>query len=381
MANLTDQPAILFAVGDIIVNRERPEEMFEPTASFLKTADLRFFQCEAPMTDKGSVQLHGTGTRVDPRNLAGLTYAGFNIASMSGNHALDWGAEGMFDAQQRLQTAGMTTFGVGRDIQEARKPAIITVKGRRVAFLGYCSVHPVGYEADDGKPGLAPLRALTLYEPWDFQPGTPPRIRTFVNDRDVEAMREDIRAARAEADVVVLSIHWGVHFVPVVIADYQRAAAHAAIDAGADLILGHHAHLLKGIEVYKGKVIFYSLGNWAIDVPMNAWPTRPGFKRKFNEQVAFYKRRSNPEYPLYPLEMPHCRETILVKAAIGSGGVQRVSFFPAVQNKRNQPILMDPGKPEGRQVTDYLAEVSQQAELPVRFVVDGAEVLIDTTHL
>ena len=204
----------LLGVADVIVNRDRPEEMFEPTVDFMKQADIRFCQCEAPISEKGSPQLHGTRTRVAPRNLVALPYTGFNLVSLSGNHSLDWGEEALFDTQDRLNAAGIDTFGVGKDIEEAREPSVREVKGQKIAFLAYCSAHPRGYEADENKPGLVPLRATTLYEHWDLQPGTPPRIRTFADEGDLEAMQRDIRAARARADVVVLSIHWGVHFVP-----------------------------------------------------------------------------------------------------------------------------------------------------------------------
>ncbi len=112
------------------------------------------------------------------------------------------------------------------------------------------------------------MRGLTLYEQVETdQPGTPARVHTFPHRGDLEALRHDVRAAKVQADFVALSIHWGIHFVPSEIADYQRDVAHAAIDDGADAILGHHPHILKGIEVYKGRPIFYSLGNFAIEQP------------------------------------------------------------------------------------------------------------------
>ena len=90
-------------------------------------------------------------------------------------------------------------------------------------------------------------------------------------------MVEDIKQVRSVADVVIVSMHWGIHFMPAKLATYQKEVGHAAIDAGADLIIGTHPHILKGIEVYKGKVIFYSLGNFAMDSSVTkVWPYAKG---------------------------------------------------------------------------------------------------------
>ena len=95
----------------------------------------------------------------------------------------------------------------------------------------------------------------------------PPRVVTTPDEQDLAALIADVRAAKQAADKVVLSLHWGVHFVPRLIADYQRTVAHAAFDAGADLILGHHAHVPKAIEVHDGKTCFYSLSNFIMSSP------------------------------------------------------------------------------------------------------------------
>ena len=108
----------------------------------------------------------------------------------------------------------------------------------------------------------------TVYEPAEpDQPGTPAGIRTFAHRADLDALLDSIRSARRRADVVLLSLHWGLHMVRATLADYQIEVAHAAIDAGADAILGHHPHLLKGVGFHRGRPIFYSLGNFAIEQP------------------------------------------------------------------------------------------------------------------
>ena len=100
-------------------------------------------------------------------------------------------------------------------------------------------------------------------------------------------MEEDIRAAKARADVVIMSIHWGIHHVPGMLADYQFTVGHRAIDAGADLILGTHAHLIKGIEIYKGKAIFFSLGNFAEETPHHLAPPPGAFHSSTSPKYGF----------------------------------------------------------------------------------------------
>ena len=128
-------------------------------------------------------------------------------------------------------------LGAGADIAAARRPALVEVAGTRVAFLAYSSILPAGYWAEHDRPGCAPMRALTLYQQVEVdQPGTPARIHTYPDRADLKALRTDVRRARQEADFVVVSIHWGIHFVPSEIADYQRDVAYAAIDDGAGAV-------------------------------------------------------------------------------------------------------------------------------------------------
>jgi poly-gamma-glutamate capsule biosynthesis protein CapA/YwtB (metallophosphatase superfamily) len=162
---------------------------------------------------------------------------------------------------------------VGDDIEEARKPAIFERDGTRIAFLGYCSVSPKSYYAVPGRAGVAPMRAITHYEPLeDDQPGTPCKIMTWPLKRDLDALVADVERVRPHVDIVVVSLHWGIHHLRGQIADYQPAVPRAAIDAGADIILGHHPHIVKGIEVYRGKGIFYSIGDFARDFNQDRKP-------------------------------------------------------------------------------------------------------------
>src|SRR5262249_885437 len=182
--------------------------------------------------------------------------AGFNVVSTAGNHHMIGGIEAFVDTLNALKQNNILPVGVGMNLAEARTPAIVERKGTKVAFLGYSSAIPrceLPWEARPNRPGCNPMFINTHYDQVDSHPGTPPRIITFAERQNLKDMEEDIKKAKAQADVVVMSIHWGIHHIPAMIPMYEYEVAHAAIDAGVDLILGTGPHLLKGIEVYKGK--------------------------------------------------------------------------------------------------------------------------------
>ena len=236
---------------------------FEGCAATLKQANLCFAQLETTISERGAAVPNAKlAMRAPPAMAQAAKDAGIDVVSFAGNHCLDYGYEAFADTLRHAAAVGITVCGAGKDLAAARRPALMAAAGSQVAVLAASSILPDGYAAEADKAGCAPLRAHTVYEQIEpDQPGTPARIRTFADSEDLEALLEGIRAARKHAHVVLVSVHWGIHMVPTSIADYQIEMAHRAIDAGADAILGHHPHLLKGIEFYRGRPIFYSLGN------------------------------------------------------------------------------------------------------------------------
>jgi poly-gamma-glutamate synthesis protein (capsule biosynthesis protein) len=372
---MMDQKDILTicAAGDVGPSREDPDSIFALAAPVIRKADVAFCQLERIFSTGGSlqVQLQAHHSRVAPKNASALTYGGFNVISFASNHCLDWGVEGFLDTIELLRGKGFQVVGVGKDIEEARRPVILERKGTRVGFLAYNSALPRGYEADAGKPGCAPLRAKTFYEQVDWQAGTPPKIWTFTNAEDLEAMVADIKKVRPTVDVLIVSIHWGIHFVPSVIAMYQTEAGHAAIDAGADLILGHHAHILKGVEVYRGKPIFYSLGNFAFDVPAEFVLNDPGYQRMRQR----YPWEVDPEYVGYGYPKDS-RKTMLVNCVVSRKKIQRVSFLPALINKYAQPEILHAQDERFNDVVKYVELISREQKLRATFTVEGDEVVV-----
>lgn len=154
--------------------------------------------------------------------------------------------------------------------------------------------------------------------------------------------------------------------VPAVIAMYQHEVGRAAIDAGADLILGHHAHILKGIDVYKGKVIFFSMGNFACD------SLRRGQQPEFK---TLYKFEHDPEYPTYDFPADS-RKTILVKAVVSDKQIERVSFVPAMINKQGQPELLPRSDKRSNEVYDYMQWLCEDQGLKASFSRQGDEVAV-----
>lgn len=364
----------LLGVGDFNLNREDPRSTFVNTLSLLKSADISFGQLEAAISDRPSGQVHAPSICCVPsKNASCVGHAGFNVISVAGNHTLDSGVDAMQDTIEILRRNGIAAIGAGMNIEEARKPAILERKGTKIGFLAFNMVIPAGYAATATKPGCNPIRVTTFYEQVDGQPGTPPNIVTIPNPQDVEAMEEAIRTLKAKVDVVVLSMHWGIHFQQAVIPMYEFQVGHLAIDAGADLILGTHAHILKGIEVYKGKVIFHSLCNFGMDAFMAKQ------MKAAHSQVFFklYKYKPDPEYTTYPFP-PDSRKSIIAKAVIADRKIQQVSYLPIWINKESVPELLSAADSRFGQVNDYVAWLSTDQELDTRFGQDGNEINILT---
>lgn len=358
----------VYAVGDVIPDWPNPESLFELALPTLKEADVLFGQLESTLAKNAERQMLAYfARRIGPEKVSALTSAGFNVMSFASNHALDLGEQAFLETIENLTGNNIAVLGVGKNIDEARKPLIVERNGTKVAFLAYCSVLPKGYAAGPDKPGCAPMRVSTFYEQIDWQPGTPPRIITIPDQNDLAAMVDDITKVRSVADVVILSIHWGVHFVPAAIAMYQKEVGHAAIDAGVDLILGHHPHLLKGIEVYKSKVIFYSLGNFVM----------PSGRGRKSEGRMHYNVREDPESPHYPYPVDS-RKTMIVKCVISDKKIERVSFLPALINKKVQPEVMRRNDKGFGEVLNYVDEVSKDQGIDTKFSVEGDEIVMVT---
>jgi hypothetical protein len=376
MANKANKEIILYATGDIGPDRADPGSIFQHVTDVLSQGDIAFCQLGVNLSNRGIGPLGRENAR-NPKIAAAIKDAGFNVVSFAGVHCLVAGLEAFFDTIDNLKEQELQVIGVGRNIDEARRPAVIECKDTKIAFLAYNSILPEGYWAEDNRPGCAPIRAWTLYEPISpRQPGLPSRIHTFPYRNDLKAMVADVKKAKSQADLVVVSMQCGVHIMRAVIAEYQMDIAHAAIDAGADLILQHPAHILKGIEVYSGKVIFYGLNSFALELHFmtKEWAESPRVK----EEIKYLNTDWNPPYPDYPSFPfpPDSRKTIIAKCTIKNKDIKKVSFLPTIINQQTEPEILVSGDKRFGEIVKYMEEITKDQGLDTKYTIDGNEVII-----
>lgn len=363
----------LLAVGDIFIRDEDAAPYFDATGPILRAADITFGNCEQAYA--------GNYPAVVP---ALKRAAGFDIMAFAMNHALDFGEEPFLRTIELLRENGVAVVGAGRNIDEARRPVVVERNGVRVGFLAYSSIQVPGYAAGPGRPGIAPLRAHTAYhEQFEDAPGTPPRIRTFVHDEDLSAMVHDIAQLRQEADVVVLSLHWGPLLRYSELAEYQPTTARIAIDAGADLVLGHHPHIMKGVETYRGKVIFYSVNHFVMRTHA---PVTDGYRSAghvTSASVALMMRTFpgefgfDPEYPLYPFAANRdTLKTMIARITIASGEITRVAIIPCVIGRDYQPVPLSEGTDEFDQFVAFLTRSNDEQGLAATLTVENGEIIV-----
>lgn len=239
------EPLVVTAVGDIMLagsaaktcRQQGYDYPFAATRTLLGSSDLVIGNLEAPLTLAGEeFTAKKFRFRGSPQTAAALKRAGFTHLSLANNHMLDFGVAGLDDTLAALDAAGLAHAGAGSDLTAARAAAVAEIKGQRLALLSYSLTQPQEFFAARDRAGTAP--------------GYP------------QLVRDDIRRAKAAADYVIVAFHWGGEGEELA-RSRQRAVAHAAIDAGADIVIGHHPHVLQGIEYYREGVIFYSLGNFA----------------------------------------------------------------------------------------------------------------------
>ena len=216
------------------------------------TYDLMMVNLENAVTQSVDSMEKEFVFKMKPEYLSQLCGAGISIVNCANNHTADFGVEGILETIQQLDSAGIRHTGIGRNLSEARKPVVLHVNGIRIGFLGY------------GGEGI--------FIASRSQPGTTSRSQWLI--------LEDIKRLRPRVDFIVINIHWGEELETRPDSN-QIILAHRMIEGGADLIVGHHPHVLQGIERYRGKIIAYSLGNFVFG----------GNSRSANSETAVLKVR------------------------------------------------------------------------------------------
>lgn len=378
---MENRELVMYGVGDCAPYREDLSTAFVHVRNRFRQSDLTFGQLEAVLSEGGVLS---SCTRMPcssrPELARVLKEAGFDVISFASNHALDYGREAFCETCGHIREAGLCLTGAGEDEEIARRYPVIDVEGTKVAVLGYNSILPQGFWAQEKRPGCNPARGITAYVPVEHdQPGTPCRTYTFPHPEDLERMILDIEEAKQKADLVVVSIHWGIHFKEAVLADYQKYYAHFAVDHGADLVLGHHAHILKPVEVYKGKAIFYSLGNFAMeevtDMLRDQREIGQDMKTSKNHtEMTAISDAFKTTKRSFPMD---CYLTMIVKWTVKDKKIGKVSFLPAYLPEDGAPYVLEESDPKFKEVVDYMKKVNRMEKLDDElFRVDAGEVYL-----
>ncbi len=358
--------ATIALVGDLMLEHAIMHGGRSPGSTrvweILHAADLVFVNLECPLTARGSPADKHVAFRSDPALGRELQAAGIDVATLANNHMFDYGVEGMYDTIEALNAAGVAPVGAGRNLAEALAPAVRAAGGVRVAFMGISASLPVGSAAAPDRPGIAPVRVTTSYVidsvALEETPGIAPVVETRLWHDDVQAVAAAVAAAKRQADLCIVGVHWGVPHGFVAqfqspVAAYQRPLAEALIRAGADVIAGHHAHVLHGIDVIGGRPVFYSLGNFLFHAA-----TVGRFPKL---------RRPDPPYSWRSLRSPINLDSVMALVTCDAGGVSSVDLVPIMMNAGGDPELA-----RGADAARILASLAEQsAPYGIKIDVDG----------
>ena len=260
--------ASLIFGGDIAPLRAAPAGMFGDLAPLIRAADLAVGNLEFPLSSRGSPVRGKIYPHCGPPSaIAALVDAGFDAVNLANNHMLDYGEAALLDTLDLVSGAGIARFGAGRNLAEAAAPVVLERGGLRIGLLGFTTTLPTGFAAGEGVPGVNPFRVITSYRPFrnlEEYPGSPAVVETAPVAEVLERLVAEVRKLKERADIVLVYGHWGTSMAETV-HDFQRAIAHAAIDAGAAALFGGHQHVVSGVEFYRGAPIVHGLGNLVFD--------------------------------------------------------------------------------------------------------------------
>ncbi len=211
---------------------------FLKIAGIIREADIVFGNLETTMISGRIIKSEEMIFRADPKSIEGLKFAGFNVLNIANNHIMNFGKDGLDSTIKILDENNIMRVGAGRSEEEIYKPVIKNIKGAKFAFLGFT------YNSDQR----------------EFFDG---EIYGVAN-MEIEKMKENVEKANLENDIVIVSMHAGTEYQTFP-SSFQENFARGAIDAGADLVIGSHPHVVQAVEKYKERYIIYSLGNFVFD--------------------------------------------------------------------------------------------------------------------
>lgn len=306
----------LSAVGDILlsgtvvemIRNKGYEHPFIFVLEELKKSDLVFGNLECPLSKRGRSLKNKCCLYSPAETVKSLKSVGFNVVSLANNHIFDYGYEGFADTIAILKKNNISWFGAGKNLEEARMPAILSINNLSIGFLGYSWNFIGSINATKNKFGTAPLSEKLILE--------------------------DVKKLKEKTDIVIVSLHWSYERERYPLPS-QRKLAHRIIDAGASLILGHHPHVLQGIEEYDNGIIVYSLGNF------------------------IFPDVSYEEYNL--IQEQENKESMIFNCEISNNGIEGFDIIPIKSNNQFQPKILKNG--EKRLMSERIEKLSEGFKL------------------
>jgi len=300
------------------------DEKVDAVFSVIGDADFSVVNFEIPLTDRGSAVPKLLNIKAPPTAAERLSSLGFNVATLANNHAGDYGWDGLMDTRRALEAQSIQVVGIGETLDEAMRPVVTSVKSKRIGVIGFSCLAPAGFGASATRPGIACLQVMTGYEvdpgyqmeePGDVGCIT---IRTRVRDQDLAAACEAVRQAKTICDCLIASVHWGFGSTEA-LAEYQEPLAKALIDAGADVIHGHHPHAIQAVGFYREKPIIFSA---------NVLIGQQVFLPASDQVHEIWRAMSDQGF--------------LTRLHFGAQGVRHVEIIPTVLNERRLPEIAPP---------------------------------------
>ena len=383
-----NETATVLSVGDLILDVPGVEKYFDESRDILRRGDVVMGQVEIPYTlrPQWSAYDNHSAPATDPVRLEAMKHAGFNVGTCAGNHSFDQGYFGVMDTLDKLRELGIAPAGEGANDEEAWTPAVIRRKGLEFACFSFTAVGPKTVQAAPAKAGAAYIYVATSYDNDTNEPGAlPTHIYTSVSPAAMARLRSSLRKAKESGAVVLASFHMGrMHSTDI--QQYQTELAHAAVDAGAEMVFAHHPHTLLGIEMYRNKPIFYSIGHFifATDAFLQQGTALAG-QRSFlpnhwqgvNTESLIRPREPITDTIPYYVGDQASRCTLIAKGVFGAGGLVRASFIPCFIDDAGHPVPVRRGE-KGDDVLAHIRELCRLEQLDTQFTwsEDGAEVFL-----
>jgi len=365
-------PLALVFTGDLVLDVPDPDHWLAGIAPALQSADAVIGHLEVPHTHSrqelaGDVPAPGA----DPAHLAALQRAGFSAVTLAGNHMADCGAAGIEDTRAELARLGLACCGAGSNLKSARTALRLqAADGRRLAVLSYNCVGPQQAWATPARAGCAYLPVATA----DGGPVRPAAQFTAALPDAAAWLGHDIAALRDQAELVVVALHKGTVHTPARIEPYERQLARWAIEAGADLVIAHHAHLVRGIEFIEGRPVFHGLGNGCVVTealaPQQAHPARAAWAERRKQLFGF---EPDPAFTLAPFH-PEAVHAFMARLLWYPDGTLECGIVPVVVEAPGRPRLAV-GDEVGR-ICEYLRRITAAAGLPPLALQPRADMVV-----